>query len=123
MYCYNSLTQWLLLEEKEHGVNEFEVLGKVVELVQSVSAGSSLARRSTYVVQNNKFVGPTAIVGANSVEDTISGDLWNQLLKEKNQKSTRDGSQHEVVDLEDEVELERRPFSHQFPTTEDDDVV
>lgn len=42
----NSLTQRLLLEEKEAGVNQLEVLGKVVELVQVLAWSTKVCRRS-----------------------------------------------------------------------------
>lgn len=77
----------------------------------------------THVVKNDKFIGPTTIVRADSVENAISCNLRDQLLEEEYQESARNDGQDEVVDLEDEVELESWTVPHQFATTEDDDVV
>ena len=83
-------------------------------------AGGLLA---THIVQNDELVGPTSLVGTNGIEDTSSGDSGDQLLEEKEQKSATNGSQVEVVNLEEEVELEGFATAHDFSATKDDNVV
>lgn len=35
--CLGTQTQWLFLQEEEHGVDELEVLGEVVELCRKLA--------------------------------------------------------------------------------------
>lgn len=77
----------------------------------------------TYVVEDNKLVGPATFVGADGVEDTIVVDFWNQLLHEEQQECTRNGGQVEVVDHERTVQLESRAVAHEFSSSQNDDVV
>ena len=77
----------------------------------------------TYVVQNDKLVGPATTVVANCVQNTSSYDCGDQLLEEEDQEDTRDGSQVEVVDLEQAIEREGWAASHEFATSENDNVV
>jgi hypothetical protein len=89
----------------------------------SVSYVAVFAARETYVVENDKLVGPAALVVADGEEDTVPGDRGDQLLGEEGQQDTADGREVEVVHLEQEVELERLASAHQLPTAKDDDVV
>jgi hypothetical protein len=98
--------QRLLLEEKEDGVEELEVLGEVVE-----------------VVQNDKGLGPAALSMADGVEDAATNNSGQKLLNEESQESTTDQSQVEVVDQEETLELERLAVAHPLATTKDDAVV
>lgn len=45
----SSLTQWLLLQDQEHGVNQFEVLGEVVQLFQVSPLQENILTISVYV--------------------------------------------------------------------------
>lgn len=42
-----------------------------------------MLKRSTYVVQDDQWLGPASIVMADGVKDTIAGDGGNQLLEEQ----------------------------------------
>ena len=77
----------------------------------------------THVVENNQLVGPTTLVGADGVENTVSDKFWQKLLNEEEQKDTADDGQVKVVDLEEKAELEGLATAHEFSAAEDDDVV
>jgi hypothetical protein len=113
----------LLLEEEEDGVEEFEVLGQVVEL-WSMSAIDVMCKTvQTYVVQDNKRRRPSTIVVANGVEHASPHQRWNQLLQKQQQQYSTNRRQVKVVNLEQSVQFQRLPILHNFPSTEDDDVV
>lgn len=80
-------------------------------------------RISTYVVKNNKRLGPATIIIANRVEDATSNNGRQQLLDEEGQEDGRDGSQVEVVNEEKCLELEGRAVAHKLATSKDDGVV
>lgn len=77
----------------------------------------------TYVVQDNHRLGPTAIIVADGMEDTIMVELGNQLFNEEDQENTADGSEVEVMDEEQSFELEGLTAAHQLAATKDDHVV
>ena len=60
---------------------------------------------------------------ADGVEETVTGNSRYQLLSEEREEDTADGSEVEVMDLEQKVELKRLTSAHQFATAKDDDVV
>jgi hypothetical protein len=99
-------TQRLLLEEQEASINQLHKLGQVVE-----------------VVENNQLICPPALVLANGKKQPLPRDNGNQLLREEHQQYPTDSGQVEVVELEQEVQLERLALAHQFPPTEDYNVV
>lgn len=80
-------------------------------------------RGTTYVVQDNQRLGPSTFSPADGVEKSIVVDRGNKLLNEESQEDSADGSKVEVVDHERTVELEGWTVTHQFPSTEDDNVV
>lgn len=57
------------------------------------------------------------------MENAVSDNLGQELLDEQNQEKTADDGQVEVVNLEEEVELERLATTHELSATKDDDVV
>lgn len=115
-------TQGLLLEEQEASVDQLNKLGEVVQLALLASIPASLDN-PTYVVQNDQFVSPATFMVANREEETMTGDCGNHLLGEERQQCAADGGEVEIMDLEQEVELERLPSAHEFAAAEDDDVV
>ncbi len=84
---------------------------------------SVMRGEGTYVVEDNKRLGPAALSVADGVEDATANNGRNQLLEEENQKDTADGGQVEVVDEEDGLELEGLTVAHELPSTKDDGVV
>lgn len=80
-------------------------------------------QRCTYVVENDKLVGPTALVVANREEDTVPYNGGNQLLQEQRQERTTNNGQVKVVDFEKTIERKGRTVAHQLTTAEDDDIV
>jgi hypothetical protein len=78
---------------------------------------------ATYIVENDHLVGPTTVMAADGMENTVPRQFWNQLFKEQHQQYPADGCEIEVVNLEESVELVRRAVLHELAATEDDDVV
>lgn len=135
----------LLLEEQEDGIQQFEVLGEVVQLFDkkhvsnTYSREASLAQKreaqdgtqlgaknnegQTYVVEDNQGLGPAAIVVADGVEDAAASNGGHKLLNEEDEKDTADGSQVEVVDEEQRLELEGLAVAHVLAAAKDDGVV
>lgn len=99
-------SQWLLLQEQEAGIDQFEEFGEVVE-----------------IVQNNQLVGPATLVVTDCEENAVPGNRWDQLLGEKHQQNEADGRQEEIVDLEQEVELEGWSVAHKLTPPEYYNVV
>src|SRR5690242_21677445 len=60
---------------------------------------------------------------ADRIEETVTDDRGNQLLSEERKEYAADGGKVKVVDLEQEVELERLAATHQLATAKDDDIV
>lgn len=117
------LTQWLLLEDEEAGVDQLQVFGQVVELL-SVSLYLLISPWGrTHIVQNNQLISPSTLVRANGKEDSTSCNRGQQLLHKQRQQDSRNGSEVKVVDLEEEVQLQWLAFPHNLASTEDDDVV
>lgn len=78
-------SKWLLLENQEDSVNEFEVLGEVVQLGELDNCTRQVGPDGTHVVECNQFFSPAAVVTANCVEDTIANQSWEELLNEEHQ--------------------------------------
>jgi hypothetical protein len=108
-------SQWLLLENEEDGVDQLEVLGKVVHLQRSAMARNE--EETAHIIENNQLVGPATIVAADSMEDTVPDHFWEQLLNEECKEATGDDGKVEVVDHEGTIEDECRPLLHQFSST------
>lgn len=53
----------------------------------------------------------------------MAGNSRNELLEEENEEDKADGSQDEVVDQEQSLELEGFSVAHPLATTKDDGVV
>lgn len=77
----------------------------------------------TYVIQDNHGLGPSTIVVADGVENTIVVELGNKLLNKQDQEDTADSGEVEVVDEEERLELEWLTIAHQLTATKDDHVV
>lgn len=94
-------TQRLLLEEQEHGVQELEVFGQVVQLMRHVSAQEQHNLdwvRPTYVVQDDERLGPASIMIANGKEDALAHNGGQNLFDEQSQEDGRYRRQEKVVD-------------------------
>lgn len=78
---------------------------------------------ATYVVEDDKGLSPAAIVVADSVEDTVAGKGGYELLKKQDEENQADGSEVEVVDEEQSLELEGLAATHPSTTSEDEVVV
>lgn len=117
-------TKGLLLERQEDGIEKFEVLGEIVELVHRLAGRSwSDGTGTTHIVQDNQRLGPATIDVADGMEDTAANNRGNQLLNEESQKYAADGGEVEVVDEEERLELEWLAVAHGLATTKDDGVV
>lgn len=66
----NKLTEWLLFQHEENGVQQLDVFGEVVQL-RSVSELSKMLVLSTYVVKDDKFVSPTRAAANTLVEAVV----------------------------------------------------
>lgn len=124
--CYLEIrTQWLLLQEKENGIDELQVLGQVVELWRKLASFTATRRESaqTHIVQNDQLIGPATLMVANGVENAIAHDFGDQLLQEQHQQNSANGRQVEVVDLEQAIELQRGIVLHDLATSEYENVV
>lgn len=100
-----ALTELLLLNNKEDSVKQFPVLDQVVEVVKQLELLSPSLRR------------------ADSKENTMLSNNWNQFLNQKNQQDERNGGQENVVDLEQDFELERGQFFHEKLSSKNDNEV
>lgn len=112
----------LLLENEEDGVDEFEVLGEVVQLFK-LEGLQQCYDRNTHVIEHFQLSGPASVVAANRMEDAISRDFGQKLLDEERQQPTTNECQVEVVDDEGTLENERLATFHQFSSAKDYDVV
>lgn len=95
----------LLLKNQEDSVKKFQVLGDVVDIVNS----------------DNRLSPRTSV--ADGVKNTVVVEDRNELLNKKEEKSQRKNSQKEVVDLEEEIESLGLKVFHNLATTKDDNVV
>jgi len=98
--------QRLLLEDQEQGVNEFEVFGQVI-----------------HIVQHDQRPSPASIVAADGMKDAISNNLGKQLFNKECQQTSADNGQVEIVNHKRAIEDERFAVLHQFPSTEYYDIV
>ena len=80
-------------------------------------------RENTYIVQHDQFLGPTAIVVANGIENTVSNNSGEELLNEEGQKTTADDGQVEIVNHERAIEDECLTMLHQFSSAKDYNIV
>lgn len=80
-------------------------------------------RRRTYVVQNDKRLGPASVVIANREENTLADDGRQDLLNEKGQEDGRDRGEDEVVDNGELLKLESVLVAHNFATSQNEDIV
>lgn len=119
------LTEWLLLQDQEHSIQQFEVFCEVVQLKRPLLACSApcVKHSSTYIVENDQLIGPAALGVADGMEETMVVESRNQLLNKEHQQYPTNSSEVEVVDLEDGIQLERFPTAHQLPPTKDYEVV
>jgi len=99
-------SQRLLLEDQEQGVNEFEVFGQVI-----------------HIVQHNQLSGPASIVAADSMKNAVSNHLREKLLDKEGQQTPTDDGQVEIVNHKGAIENERFAMFHQFSSTEYYDIV
>lgn len=78
---------------------------------------------NTYVVEDDKLVGPSTLVRADGVENAIVVDLRDELLQEEKQQSSGDGGKVKVVDHEWAVQLEGWAVAHELAASKDNNVV
>lgn len=77
----------------------------------------------TYIVDDDKGLGPSTIVMTDGMEDATSNNGREQLFNEEGQEDRRNGRQVEVVDQEKSLELEGLAVAHELSTAENDSVV
>ena len=77
-------TQWLLLRNQEHSIDQFEVFRKVVELWR-ISISPLLRQERSYIVEYNQRWSPSTFNVAYGIEDAMLIDSRNQLLSEEHQ--------------------------------------
>lgn len=96
----------------------------MVSLV-SQSQGWPIGRRkdTTYIVQDNEGLSPTAVSIADGMENTAANDGRQKLLNVQGQKNTTDNGQVQVVDEEERLELEGLTVAHELAASKNDDVV
>lgn len=75
-------TQWLLLRNQKHGIDQFEVFREVVELWR-ISMSPLIHQDRSYIVEYNQWWSPSALDVAYGVEDAMFIDSRNQLLSEE----------------------------------------
>lgn len=80
-------------------------------------------RISTYVVENDKRLGPATTAVADGIEDASADNGGQQLLDKERQEDGRNGSQVEVMDQEQRLQLEGLAVAHNLTTPEDDGIV
>lgn len=88
------LTQLLLLYNQENSVKKLPVFDQVVKVVQQL-----------------KLLSPS-MGRADSIEDSVLSYNRNQFLNQKNQQNERDSGQKQIMNLEEDLELERGLFAH-----------
>jgi len=81
-FCGVLRTQWLLLQNQEHSVKQFEVFREVVELLW-VSNLSYFSCGWTYVVEDDQRWCPSTLNVADGEEDAMVVDRRYQLLNEE----------------------------------------
>ena len=111
----------LLLQDEEEGVDKFNILGNVVQL--RLSTNVPWVTRTTYVIECDQLFCPASVVTAYSVENTTSDQGGQQLFDEKNQQSSADSGEEEVMEHEEAVQCEGFAVFHQFSSSEDNDIV
>lgn len=111
----------LLFQDKENGIDQFEVFGKVIHLPLLVESFQDLV--CTHVVENDQLVCPSSFIRADGIEHPTTSQSGHKLLNEERQQGTADCSQVEVVNHEWAIEYKGRSISHQLSTTENYDVV
>lgn len=97
--------QWLLLQEQEDGIKELEIFRQIVQ-----------------VINNNQFLGVRVDI-ADTIEQSVTKQNWNQLLHCQSQERAGEKGQKDIVDLEEGVQSQSLPIGHNGLTAEDDDVV
>jgi hypothetical protein len=96
----------LLFEDEKDSIDEFEVFGQVI-----------------HIVEHNQSIGPTSIVATNGMENAVSRQFGEKLFDEEGQETTADEGQIEIVNHERAVEDEGLAVFHQFPSAKDYDIV
>lgn len=79
--------------------------------------------RDTHIVQDNQGLSPATLSITDGMEDAAANNSGEKLLNEESQEDSADGSQVEVVDEEESLELVGLTVAHELATTEDDGVV
>lgn len=77
-------SQGLLFQDKEDGVNQFEVFGQVVHLQMLVDIHYVLLR-VTYIVESDQRFGPATLVTADGIENPTIDQSGQKLLNEESQ--------------------------------------
>ena len=77
-------TQWLLLRNQEHSIDQFEIFREVVELWRiSIRIFPFLHQDGSYVIENSQRWSPSPFNVADGIEDAMVIDSRNQLLSEE----------------------------------------
>jgi len=77
----------------------------------------------TYVVEDDKGLGPSTAMIADGVENAVTNDGGQELLDKQGQQDGADGGQDKVVDHKQGIQLEGGQLLHDLTTTKDDNVV
>lgn len=80
-------------------------------------------RSPTHVVKHHQLRCPSSIVITNRIERSPPHQRRDELLQEQGQQSSADHCQVKVVNLEQAIQLQWLPLSHNLTSAEDDDVV
>lgn len=119
--------QRLLLQDQENGVQEFDVFVDIIklfgELRQMRQSKTRVHHIETYIVQDDKRLGPSAPVVTDAVEDAVACNGGQELLDEQGQQDGADDGQEQVVDHEQGVQLECGELLHDLAAAEDHGVV
>lgn len=77
----------------------------------------------TYVVKNNKRLGPASVMITDGEENTLADNGRQDLLNEESQENRRDRGEDKVVDNGELLELEGILGAHDFAASQDEDIV
>lgn len=98
-------SQWFLLQDQKHRVQQLQVFCEVVQ-----------------VVQHKQWLRPPS-GAADTVVQAVLPERGDELLSEQEKQTSRNGCEVEVVDDEEIVQLHGGSVAHDLATTEDDQVV
>ena len=114
-------TQRFLFQEHEHSVNQLNVFGEIVQLLQS--AATHVECSGTNIVQRDQGLRPSSSSITNRKEYAIPPYGRKQLFNEQRQKCSTDDGQVQVVYHEQAIQVQRFPMLHEFSTSKHGNIV